>query len=218
MAVLLDENTSSGGSRYEAAKGYFLGVSRAGGLPFGIPYDADVAAAAIADFDALLTPGGRFANPPEWYVGEAAPSPPSERLGVEIALVEGFLAADKPVLGICAGMQTLACLHGGRLTALVPDHNERGRMHEVTVTPGTMLATLVGARLSVNTFHNEAVLALGPGVVASARADDGVLEALELPGYRFALGVQWHQELFAQEDHPGNGIFQGLVDACGRDR
>jgi putative glutamine amidotransferase len=214
VAVLLDENTSAGGTRYEAAKGYFGGVSRAGGAPFGVPYDPAVVPLVLADFDGLLVPGGRYAMPAEWYVGEAAQSPETERLPVEIALIEGFLAANKPVLGICAGMQVLAALNGAKLTAQVDGHNERGREHAVRTVAGTQLAGLVGERLTVNTFHNEAVVEPGRGL-PSAWADDGVLEAIELPDRRFALGVQWHQELFADADHPGNGLFRGFVDACG---
>lgn len=215
VAVLLDENTSSGGTRYEAAKGYFLGLSRAGGAPFGVPYDPAMVDLVVEDFDGLLTVGGRYAMPADWYVGEAAPSPAAERLEVETGLVRGFLAKDKPVLGICAGMQVLAALHGARLTASVPDHNEKGRLHDVRIAAGSRLAELVGARLSVNSFHNEAIVDAGE-TVPTAWADDGTIEAIELPGHKFALGVQWHQELFAHQEHRGNAIFQGLVDACGR--
>ena len=213
VAVLLDENTSSGGTRYEAAKGYFLGVSRAGGAPLGVPYDPALVDLVVQDFDALVTVGGRYAMPADWYVGEAAPSPAADRLDVEIGLVRGFLTADKPVLGICAGMQVLAALHGAKFTAQVPDHNERGRLHELRIAPGSRLAGLVGERLSVNTFHNEAVVEPGQ-TTPTAWSDDGVIEAIELPQHRFALGVQWHQELFAHEEHRGNAIFRGLVDAC----
>jgi putative glutamine amidotransferase len=213
VAVLLDENTSSGGTRYEAAKGYFLGVSRAGGAPFGVPYDAAMVELVVEDFDGLLTLGGRYAMPADWYVGEAAPSPQADRLDVEVGLLRGFLAADKPVLGICAGMQVMAALHGAKLTASIPDHNEKGRLHDVRIAAGSKLADLVGDRLTVNTFHNEAVVEPG-ATTPVAWADDGTLEAIELPGRRFALGVQWHQELFAHEEHPGNGIFRGLVEAC----
>jgi putative glutamine amidotransferase len=213
VAVLLDENTSTGGTRYEAAKGYFGGVARAGGLPFGVPYEPEMVAQVVEDFDALLTLGGRYAMPADWYVGEAAASPDADRLTVEIGLVSGFLAADKPVLGICAGMQVLACLNGAKVTAQVEGHNEKGRLHGVRTAPGSRLAALVGERLTVNTFHNEAIVQAG-GCQVTAWADDGTIEGIEIPGRRFALGVQWHQELFADQDHPGNGVFHGLVEAC----
>jgi putative glutamine amidotransferase len=213
IALLLDENTSTGGTRYEAAKGYFGGVARAGGMPLGVPYEPELAAAVVADFDGLLTLGGRYAMPAAWYVGEAAPSLPADRLAVEMALVEGFLAADKPVLGICAGMQVLACLNGAKVVAQVPDHNEKGRLHDVRIAAGSQLAALVGERLTVNTFHNEAIVEAG-GCTVTAWADDGTIEGIEIPGRRFALGVQWHQELLADQDHAGNGVFRGLVAAC----
>ena len=212
VAVLMDENTSSGGTRYEAAKGYFAGVLRAGGLAFGVPYEPATVGPVLEGFDALMTVGGRYAMPADWYAGAPAASPQADRLVVEIALVRGFLGAGKPVLGICAGMQVLAALNGAKLTASVPDHNDKGRAHEVRTVAGTRLAALVGERLTVNTFHNEAVVEPG-GCVVSARAADGTVEAIELAGAGFALGVQWHQELL-EPDHPGAGVFRGLVAAA----
>lgn len=214
IAVLLDENTSTGGTRYEGAKGYFSGLIAAGGAPFGVPYAPELAAAVVADFDGLLTCGGRFGVPADWYVGEAYPSPQTDRPPMEEALVRGFLAAGKPVLGMCAGMQVLACLHGGRMTATLEGHDGRELFHEIAVAPGTRLAALVGPRLSVNTYHREALVELAPGLVASAAAADGTIEAIELPAHPFALGLQWHQELLGP-DHPGQAIFAGFVDACG---
>ena len=133
----------------------------------------------------------------------------------------GFLAAGRPVLGICAGMQMLACLDGARLTADVKslgdvlDHDNREQSHEIRIAPGSRLAAMIGApTLLVNSFHREAVADLGPTLRAVAHASDGVIEAVELPGPGFALGIQWHQELFVGTDHPGNRIFQGFVDAC----
>ncbi len=223
IAVLLDENTSSGATRYEAHKGYFRGLRDAGAAPFGLPYFAEMVPGVVADFDGLLSVGGRFAYPAAWYRdGEASFAPESPRLAVEQALMSGFLAAGKPVLGICAGMQMLACLHGSRLTADVKtlgqvlDHDNRDAPHDIAIEPGSRLAGLIEApTLSVNSFHREAIAELGPRVRATAHAPDGVIEAVELEGPGFALGIQWHQELFAGTNHPGNAIFAGFVAACG---
>ncbi|CAN5872133.1 gamma-glutamyl-gamma-aminobutyrate hydrolase family protein [soil metagenome] len=223
IAVLLDENTSSGATRYEAHKGYFQGLRDAGAAPFGLPYFAEMVPGALADFDGLLSVGGRFAYPPAWYLdGEASFAPESPRLAVEQALMSGFLAAGKPVLGICAGMQMLACLHGSRLTADVKtlgpvlDHDNRDAPHDIVIEAGSRLAGLIGAStLSVNSFHREAIVELGPRVRAVGHAPDGVIEAVELDGPGFALGLQWHQELFVGTDHPGSAIFAGFVAACG---
>jgi putative glutamine amidotransferase len=116
----------------------------------------------------------------------------------------------------------LACVHGCRLwsdvqtsSPAVLEHDKRGYLHQVTLAPGTRLSRLVGKpTILVNTFHREAIGELSPSVVASARSDDGVIEAIEVPSRAFALGLQWHQELFAGTDHPGNQVFRGLIEAC----
>ena len=224
IAVILDENTSGDGTRYEAAKGYFRGVRDAGGLPFGIPYLPEIVDVVLEEFDGLLSVGGRFAYPDEWYLpGEVSRAPPSERLAIERAIVEGFLARDKPVLGICAGMQMLACLNGCRLTpdlrVMMPEaleHDRRGQLHAVKLAANSHLAAIIGEpTIEVNSFHREAVAQLSPSVVASAHAADGIIEAIEIPASRFAIGIQWHQELLLGTDHPGNRLFQGFVEAAG---
>jgi putative glutamine amidotransferase len=223
IAIILDENTSTGGTRYEAAKGYFRGVRDAGGIPFGIPYLPEVVDIVLNEFDGLVSVGGRFAYPDDWYIaGEVSKAPRSERFDVERAIVEGYLERNKPVLGICAGMQMLACLNGCRLTpdlrASFPDANEhdmRDHLHTVEILPGSQLAQIIGLpRIEVNTFHREAIVQLSPAVVASAHSEDSIIEAIEVVSSSFAIGLQWHQELFTELDHPGNSVFRGLVEAA----
>jgi putative glutamine amidotransferase len=222
IAVILDENTSTDGTKYEASKNYFRAIADAGGLPFGIPYLRNIVDETISGFDGLLSVGGRFAYPENWYIGdEISLAPRSERFEIEQAIMQGYLERDKPVLGICAGMQMLGCLHGCRMASdvqtLVSDaltHDKRGYMHTVSLAAGSRLAGIVGLpAMEVNTFHREAMAHLISPVVASAHADDGIIEAIEIPSRRFAIGVQWHQELLASTDHPGNAIFRGFVDA-----
>ncbi|WP_414471558.1 gamma-glutamyl-gamma-aminobutyrate hydrolase family protein [Microvirga sp. M2] len=204
-------------------KKYFVAVHGAGGLPFGIPYVMDMVETVVDAFDGFMSVGGRFAFPNEWFAeGQVSKAPHSERLDVELALMRGFLERDKPVLGICNGMQVLAGLHGCRLSpdvrAMGPhilEHDKRDHRHPVAIEDDTRLFQIVGRReLSVNTFHREAVIGLSDRVVASAHAADGVIEAIEVPSRRFALGVQWHQELFAGQDHPGNAIFEAFMRAA----
>jgi len=225
IAVIMDENTSVDGTRYDMTKGYFVAIQEAGGLPFGIPYFGDMVGTILDEFDGFMSVGGRFAFPDAWYRDkESSAAPVSERLDVEQALMRGFLDRDKPVLGICNGMQILAALNGCLLSpdvrSLGPDildHDRRGILHRVAIKPGTALSRILGqSELAVNTFHREAVASLSETVVASALAEDGVVEAVEIPDRRFAIGVQWHQEAFAFDDHPGNRLFEAFVEEAGR--
>ncbi len=223
----MDENSSTGGNGYEMPKAYFTAVHRAGGMPFGIPYLTDMVETVIAEFDGFVSVGGRIQFPREWYVpGDESRYPSSERLEVEQTLMRGFLKRDKPVLGICNGMQMLACLHGGRMVHEVRktgphilDHDSRSAVHSVGIVPGTMLSRILGtARLDVNSRHQEAVVEVSDQAVTSARADDGVIEAIEIPARRFAIGVQWHPEAFAAQEHPCNRLFSAFVQAARQDR
>jgi putative glutamine amidotransferase len=219
----MDENTSSGGTRYEAHKGAFHKLLAAGAAPYGLPYAPELVDSVTIEFDGLLALGGRFAFPSRWYVGGiAAVSPPSDRLEFERPLMANFLAAKKPVLGICAGMQTLACLHGSKLIADMAfsrpgalPHDRPGRLHLVSIYEGTILRRLVKVEsMQVNTFHREAVIEAGDGVTVSARAEDAIVEAVELRHHPFAIGIQWHQELVTDAHHPAEQIFPAFVRAC----
>lgn len=224
IAVILDENTSGDASRYELSKGCFTAIRDAGGLPFGIAYLPELVAIVFEEFDGLLCTGGRFAYPVEWYLGDQpSRAPPSERFDIERKMIEGYLERDKPVLGLCAGMQLLAGVHGCRLWSdvqqyapTVAEHDKNDHQHPVSILPNSKLADLVGAsRLLVNTSHREAIGEVSQSVLVSARSDDGVIEAIEVPDRLFALGLQWHQERYAGSDHPGNGVFRGFIEACG---
>ncbi len=223
IAVILDENTSGDGRRYEAAKAYFQAFRDAGGVPFGIPYFPEIVEPVLADFDAVLSCGGRFAYPDSWYLpGRTSRAPPSERFEVERAIVTGCIERGKPILGICAGMQMIACLYGSRLTPDLRadnpdalDHDSRNTLHPVTLADGSRLRAVVGApSLLVNSFHREAIAEVGSGVRAVAHASDGIIEAIEVPDHPFAIGLQWHQELLSGKEHPGDAIFRSLVSAC----
>lgn len=118
-----------------------------------------------------------------------------------MALLRAARAAGTPVLGICRGMQLLNVAMGGTLTQHLDGHagpfGKTGILGEHTVTPvpGTLYASLVDEEASVPTYHHQAVDRLAPGLVASAHAADGTVEAVELPGAQWVLGVQWHPEM-----------------------
>lgn len=149
----------------------------------------------------------------------------NRRTAFELAILNGFLAADRPVLGICGGQQLLNVALGGTLVQHIPDEvvdclaheqpNPRTEPgHEVDVTAGSLLHRLGGGAdtLEVNSAHHQAAGEVGDGVVISGRAADGVIEAIEVPKKRFCLGVQWHPEysISAADDT----IFRAMIEAC----
>jgi gamma-glutamyl-gamma-aminobutyrate hydrolase PuuD len=135
----------------------------------------------------------------------------------ELRILECFLEAGKPVLGVCRGTQILNTFLGGTLHQHVPDvtgssaHQPRpGEFGEVTIksTPGSRVAMAVGESSSVLCSHHQAIDDLGRGLVVVARADDGVVEAVELDS-GFVVGVQWHPE-----ESGDTRLFRALVEAC----
>lgn len=225
IAVIMDENTSSGDERYDISKSYFRAISRAGALAFGIPYAPDMVSHVIEGFDGFLSVGGRINFPRGWYVeGDQSRYPLSDRLDVEMALMKGFLERDKPVLGICNGMQMLACLNGCRMASDVHsswpealEHDQEGMLHDVEIPRGTRMADIFKAEtFSVNTLHREAIVDVSSAVVVTARGTDGVVEAVEVPSYSFAVGLQWHPERLDAESHPGARIFDAFVKAASK--
>jgi putative glutamine amidotransferase len=215
-------------ARYALESAYVDAVLAAGGLPILLPHAAPVAGAYLALLDGLVVTGGAFDVPPEMY-GEArrevcGPAKP-ERTVFEKDLLEAALAARLPVLAVCGGMQLMNVVRGGtlyqdlRADARIGGHEQPPPKdvpsHDVAVAPGTHLAALVGAgTLQVNSTHHQAVKDVGTGVLVSARAPDGVVEAIELPDLPFAIGVQWHPEATARHDPRHAALYRGLVQAA----
>ncbi|MFE9170395.1 gamma-glutamyl-gamma-aminobutyrate hydrolase family protein [Streptomyces kebangsaanensis] len=180
--------------------GYPRLVQRAGGLAAMLPPDEpERAAAAVARLDGLVVSGGPDVEPVR-YGAEPGPrtGPPCRaRDAWELALIEAALAARLPLLGICRGMQLLNVALGGTLVQHLDGHAEVvGAFGEHTVkpVPGTRYAAAVPEETTVPTYHHQAVDLLGEGLVASAYAADGTVEAVELPE-GWVLGVQWHPEM-----------------------
>ena len=225
LTLDLDEATGE----YQLPRAYADAVLAAGGLPVPLPHvDGEAAGAYLALCQGLVITGGAFDIAPERY-GEArrprcGPEKP-ERTASEWALCEAALAGRVPLLGICGGLQLLNVVRGGTLHQdLADDLGVTGHeqpppkdapTHPVEIAPGAVLARLVGAGpRSVNSTHHQAVRDAGAGVLVSARAPDGVVEAIELPDLPFALGVQWHPERALRHDGRHLGLFRGLVDAA----
>lgn len=188
---------------------YSLAVQRAGGIALILPPD-DVVAESPDDLldliDALILAGGSDIDPGSYG---AQPHPETrgtwpERDRFEIALGTRALERDMPVLGICRGMQMLNVIQGGTLNQHVRDlvDNDLHRHtpgvftdHRVELDAGSLAARVVGGeRTEVKSAHHQGVEGLGEGVIATGRADDGLVEAIELPDKSFVVGVLWHPE------------------------
>ena len=230
IGVTLDAEPPGGWSRfpwYALRANYTDAVGAAGGLPVALPHDPDLAAAMLDRLDGLVVTGGAFDVSPALYgATETHPTVTlkDRRTTAELALVQGALARDMPVLGICGGQQLLAVALGGTLIQHIPDavpgalkheqpnpRNEAG--HAVAVTPGSLLHRIVGAdTMQVNSAHHQAVATPGPHAAVNATAPDGVVEGVEDVRYRFCLGLQWHPEFLID---PGDArIFAAFVAAA----
>ena len=229
IGLTLDAEPPGGYSRlpwYAIRENYCAAIVRAGGLPIALPHQTDLAAAYLDLLDGLVVTGGAFDLDPSLYGARerhATVRTKEQRTAFEWAITQAALDRDLPVLGICGGQQLLNVILGGDLIQHIPDvvpgclaheqpnpRTEPG--HAVDVIPGTLLHRIGGCeRLEVNSAHHQAAGALGPGVVVSGRAPDGVIEAIEVLGRRFCVGVQWHPEygISAADD----ALFAALVAA-----
>ena len=184
---------------------YSLAVQRAGGLALILPPDDVVAESPdelLDMIDGLILAGGSDIDPGSYG---AQPHPETrgtrpERDRFEIALGTRALERDMPVLGICRGMEMLNVIQGGTLNqhlGLELHRHTPGVFtdHRVRLESGSLAERVVGGELTeVKSAHHQGLEELGEGVVATGHADDGIVEAIELPGQRFAVGVLWHPE------------------------
>jgi putative glutamine amidotransferase len=215
---------------------YSRAVAAAGGLPVMIPLldDDDTLRALYDRMDALLLPGGVDLDPATY--GET-PLPTFGRLDpardrVELRFARWAIAEGKPLFGLCRGLQILNVALGGTLyqdiavqrrDAIKHDYfptagfSRDHLAHQVTVASGSRLHALVGtAPLEVNSMHHQAVKDLAPGLVSTATAPDGLIEALESQGDLFLLGVQWHPESLTDRDPRMHRLLTGFVEAASR--
>lgn len=234
IGIVCSENdpTPAGESRRnQVSIRYVESIRGAGGLPFLIPiqYPLDALYELQDLFDGFLLVGGndvaidRFGGLA--HASVSAPNP--ERDALEIALSKNCYAKRIPLLGICRGAQVMNVALGGTLYTDIPSqvpttirHNQSDAVpidkltQRISIVPDTRLRSIVSAEVIwINTFHHQAVDRLGNGLVASAYAADGIVEAFEAPDSRFFVGTQYHPEgLQAHEPH--RAIFKSLVDAA----
>ncbi len=216
--------------RVRMAREYIQAVAAAGGVAVVLPLEAsDEALLELVDrLDGFLFTGGPDVDPARYGAtcSEVCGEVDEARDALEFRLFSLLLSANKPVLGICRGLQLINTALGGTLHQDLP--SARGGIahdqsppydqtcHEVNLVPGNPLFPAGLEGLSVNSIHHQGVERLAEGLVPMAHAPDGLIEAFFHPARRFLMSVQWHPECMASWDLDSQAIFQAFVDASRR--
>jgi putative glutamine amidotransferase len=195
-------------------------VVQAGGVPVLLPPVEGGTTEAIPALDALVLTGGSDIDPAHYG------APPHEttrsrpfRDEAEVALLHAALERDLPVLGVCRGAQLINVALGGSLTQHLPDDIGHSRHapapgvfgpNQVRLAEGSKVAAIVGTDVEVRCHHHQALDRVADGLAVVGWSTDDTVEAIELPGRRFAIGVQWHPE----QDATDKRLFAALVEAA----
>ncbi|MDR2116886.1 MAG: gamma-glutamyl-gamma-aminobutyrate hydrolase family protein [Planctomycetaceae bacterium] len=231
IVPLYDEPRNS----YWMLPGYMLALEHAGAIPVMLPLTTDLSVLhqLSQHFDGFLFSGGQdiapelYGEQPEKCCGAVC----SERDTMEKALLENVLELDKPVFGICRGIQFINVFFGGTLYQDIPSqlqteisitHSQKPPYHEpvhtVTLEPETPLFQILqaGGKVPVNSFHHQGIRRLAAELKSMAYAADGLIEAVYHPGKRFVFAVQWHPEFSWKTDSNSRKIFSYFVQNCER--
>ncbi len=202
---------------YEIQQAYLDAILTAGGLPILLPTSLPINALPelVNRFNGFVLSGGGDVDPALYsgHLDTTIHSIDPERDAFELALIPLVRATDKPLLAICRGMQVLNVALGGSLyediaSALpaaqrhdwYPNYPRDYLAHTVEIEPGSRLARILGThKLRTNSLHHQAIRQPAPALDVVAYAEDGVIEAVEQPEKRFAIGVQWHPECLPEE-------------------
>lgn len=203
---------------------YSSACEAVGLLPVLLPVTDDNAVrdAQLDAIDGLILTGGLDIHPR--FYGECELHPETEateerRDAHELALARAAVARDLPVFGICRGLQLLNVALGGTLHQHLPNHRQEPHTsetaHPLRLAPGSRLSRILGDAdmLAVNSHHHQAACSGAPGLLVSARDEDGVVEALEKPDARFVLAVQWHPENLFAADTASRALFAAFAAA-----
>ncbi len=210
--------------------GYLDGIHQAGGIPIIFPLTKEEKELkTIADrCDGFLFTGGHDVDPRIYHEEplEGLGDTCSARDEMEMIILQEALNADKPVFGICRGIQFINAALGGTLYQDLPlqhpsdiEHHQDPPydvpVHKVTVAENSPLYHLLGKeQLAVNSYHHQAVRELSPQLKVMATSTDGLTEAVYMPGKRFVWAVQWHPEFSHRVDEDSRKMFTAFISAC----
>lgn len=220
-----DERTS-----YWMLPGYMKMIEELGGFPVMLPLTTDQKELSQVLYicDGIIFTGGQDIEPALYHTrkSDECGSCCKERDKMEAYLFERAMFQDKPVLGICRGIQLMNVMLGGTLyqdlkkehPSMVEHHMQAPYdrpVHIVNVIEHTMLADLIGAGYyPVNSYHHQAIRDIAQTAEVMAVSEDGLIEAISVPGQRFAVGVQWHPELIYTKDEKSKKLIQAFIGAC----
>lgn len=207
---------------------YIQSVINAGGIPFIIPVNSDmnVIKQQIEQLDGLILSGGHDVNPllygeePTTKQGTIFP----ERDQFDQQLIRTAVALDKPAFAICRGIQILNATFGGTMyqdLSYIEDsyikHDQYAgpslASHTVSVEEGSYIHKVFGSTVMTNSFHHQAIKDVAPGFKVTARAKDGVIEAIEKEGNGIVIGVQWHPEMMTKDHEKMAELFKVFIEA-----
>jgi putative glutamine amidotransferase len=228
--VVIDWRPKVHGQRWS----YVNAIIEAGGLPIILPQITDkiILRELYERLDGILLCGGQDVDPQSYDAPQTAAHENIDRCHdeVELQLIEWALADGKPLLGVCRGLQIMNVAFGGSLFGDLPtespseiDHracNTHEDMthtsHDLLLESDSRLAAILGStRLRVNSLHHQAIKKLGHGLRVVGRAEDGMIEAVELEsGENFFIGVQHHPETYQDVDPVWRELFKTFVDSC----
>ena len=215
--------------------GYLKALAAAQALPVVLPLtlSPEDCRQLARSLDGFVFTGGPDPHP--FLFGEETHSccgnVSSQRDSMELSLMKAVMEAEKPILGVCRGIQILNIGLGGNIYQDIPSQYSGSHgsfplahrqpydyhvpSHTVSVAEGSLLSEICGCTsLKVNSMHHQAVRDLAPGLKACALAPDGLIEGMELAGYPWFLAVQWHPEYLWEKDPKAARLFRSFVDAC----
>lgn len=209
---------------------YSNAVLQAGGIPMPLPafYDDSYIDEIFLNIKGLLVSGGYDIDPKKYgesvkkNLGIVTP----ERDDFELKLIEKALQKNIPILGICRGLQIINVFFGGNLYQDLPSEVDSKQLHafpdggrdflshKVKICDEKIEKIFQGKEFYVNTFHHQAIKNLGKDLLPMAYSDDGLIEGIYSPKYKFLVAVQWHPETFFTKCVHQTSLFNEFVSSC----